>query len=908
MKKITLILFLLALSFNVNAQSVINITTSGGSYASEKWVSITTEPEGGGTQIWGQGDGTQCNGNGLINQDISISAGTYYVNCYDNYDDSWDGTLISVTAYGVVIGDNGGVSPDDGRDTDGSYLCEGTPDELEASFAITVPEPPSCLAPTNITATNITGSSSDISWTAGDSETVWEYVLQAAGTGEPTGPGTVTTTNPLSLSGLTSNTNYEIYLRADCGNQFSFWTSITFLTSIECGDSINIDYEDNTNGLIYSFSAPSGQYASVTVGGQTEQCCDDMWITDGSGNALYGSQTSPIGGPLSGTFESTDGTILIYLDSDGSINYTMTFEFTCYDPPVSAPDCATNFTNTADPSCGNVDFSVSWDTVVGAGGYLFTAGTNPGGNDLADAEDLSASSYSFIAVPGQSYYYTVTPYNLNGNAEGCVEQTITLSSSICTPCDNAVALTPGTQQSGNTLDYGDLFSDNSCLGVYDSGDDAIYSYVATEDGETMTVTVDFTDTYGGVSMSLGCPSGDSTAYTCVGSVSSSASGEKSFTSEPLIAGETYYIHISTWASPQSTRYTLDTIVIEAPACLAPTALAPASITTDSADISWTSGDSSFNIEVVDVTGGGAPTGTATYSGVTSPYSLTGLLDNNAYTVYVQTDCGAGLSEWVSTSFNTLPLPIIPDYTNDFSIFPGDLWSEAEGSIANGPSGTTAGWIYDNFSTPSYARFNLWNTGDNDWLISPEFDLSAQAYYLNLNVSVTAYSGGGEISMGSDDVVSLVMTTDGATWTVLKQWSAADNLGNVFVGMDEIELGISSSARFALHADEGTIDDAEDYYFNIDDFQITTTSSSLGIQEASTLQFTYFPNPVNDQLMINAQSNIDKIVVLNMLGQVVSHQNPNSLNFLVDMAAMRTGVYFIQVSIANNTQTVRVLKQ
>jgi hypothetical protein len=245
-----------------------------------------------------------------------------------------------------------------------------------------------------------------------------------------------------------------------------------------------------------------------------------MWITDGSGNDLYGSSTSQVTGNLSGTYESTDGTILIYVVSDSSAVRTMTFEFSCYNPPSAAPACATNFTDTADPACGNEDFTVSWDTVLYATGYLITAGTTSGGNDLADAVDLSsASSYAFTAVPGQSYYYTVTPYNSAGNAEGCVEQIITLSSAICTPCDSAVALTPGTQQSGDTSTYGDTFSDSLCLGYYDGGDDAVYSYVATEDGETMTVSVDFTADYGGVSMSLGCPSGDSTAYTCVGSVS-----------------------------------------------------------------------------------------------------------------------------------------------------------------------------------------------------------------------------------------------------------------------------------------------------------------------------------------------------------------------------------------------------
>ncbi|MFL2626650.1 MAG: T9SS type A sorting domain-containing protein [Flavobacteriaceae bacterium] len=710
MKKITLFLFLFAFGVISYAQSTINITTSGGSYTSEKWVSITTEIDGGGTQIWGQGDGTQCNGSGVINVNIDIAPGIYYVNCYDQYDDGWDGTLISVTAYGTVIGDNGGVSPDDGTDADSSYLCEGTPEELEASFEIIVPEAPS-----------------------------------------------------------------------------------------------------------------------------------------------------------------------------------------------SAPDCATNFVNNGDPSCGNEDFTVSWDAVTGATGYLITAGTTSGGNDLADAVDQSGSSYTFTAVPGQSYYYTVTPYNGNGNAEGCEEQSVTLSTAICTPCDSAIAITPGIQQTGDTAGFEDSIDDSTCLGYYDGGNDAIFSYVAVEDNETLTVTASFGDAYSGIAMSLGCPTGDSTAYTCVGS--STYGTSQTFESDALIAGETYYIHISTYPFPQSTTFTLDTVVNAAPACLNPTALEAANITTDSADISWTSADSSFNIEVVDTTAGGTATGTATYSGVTSPYSLTGLSDNNSYVVYVQTDCGTDVSEWVSTGFTTLALPTVPDYTNDFSTFPGDLWSEAEGTIADGPSGSFAAWG----SSGGYASINLYTTGDIDWLISPEFDLSAQAYFLNLDVSVTAYSGGGEISMGSDDLVSLVMTTDGTTWTILKQWSAADNLGNVFVAMDEIVLGTSSSARFALHADEGTVDDPEDYYFNIDNFSITS-SSSLGINDLETTQFTYFPNPVNDQLTINAQTSVNDIAVLNMLGQVVLRQSPNSLNCVVDMAALRTGVYFVQVSIGNKTQTVRVLKQ
>ncbi|GAB5564966.1 MAG: hypothetical protein Wins2KO_20290 [Winogradskyella sp.] len=150
------------LSFSLFAQqSTINITTSGGFYTTEKWVSITTEVNGGGTQVWGQGDGTYGNGQGLINENISLDPGTYYVNCYDRYSDGWDGTLISVTAYGSILGDNGGVSPSDSSTNDSTSSWEDPADELEASFEIIVPNPPDCTGPTITAATLVDNCSED---------------------------------------------------------------------------------------------------------------------------------------------------------------------------------------------------------------------------------------------------------------------------------------------------------------------------------------------------------------------------------------------------------------------------------------------------------------------------------------------------------------------------------------------------------------------------------------------------------------------------------------------------------------------------------------------------------------------------------------------------------------------------
>ena len=85
---------------------------------------------------WAQGNGTIGNDAGLINEDISLAGGTYYVNCYDKYDDGWDGTSLLVTQSGVTLTSQS--SPNDGANTDSSSSWEGTSAELEGSYQIEV--------------------------------------------------------------------------------------------------------------------------------------------------------------------------------------------------------------------------------------------------------------------------------------------------------------------------------------------------------------------------------------------------------------------------------------------------------------------------------------------------------------------------------------------------------------------------------------------------------------------------------------------------------------------------------------------------------------------------------------------------------------------------------------------------
>jgi hypothetical protein len=114
---------------------------------------------------------------------------------------------------------------------------------------ISIIEAPSCIAPSNLGASNLTTTSADLNWTAGGTETQWDIEYGAAGFTQ--GAGTTisgVTTNPYTLSGLSANTSYEYYVRADCGavNGTSSWAGpYSFLTPC---NAFTAPYSQNFDG------------------------------------------------------------------------------------------------------------------------------------------------------------------------------------------------------------------------------------------------------------------------------------------------------------------------------------------------------------------------------------------------------------------------------------------------------------------------------------------------------------------------------------------------------------------------------------------------------------------------------------------------------------------------------------
>jgi len=102
-----------------------------------------------------------------------------------------------------------------------------------------------CIAPTALQAVQ-GGSTLDMSWTAGGSETNWKIAWGPQGFtpdfSATTNVADVTTTPAYQITGLTPETNYDVYVISDCGSgdvsEASMLSTFTTLANDECANAM----------------------------------------------------------------------------------------------------------------------------------------------------------------------------------------------------------------------------------------------------------------------------------------------------------------------------------------------------------------------------------------------------------------------------------------------------------------------------------------------------------------------------------------------------------------------------------------------------------------------------------------------------------------------------------------------
>nr|WP_321236558.1 T9SS type A sorting domain-containing protein [uncultured Psychroserpens sp.] len=910
MKKITIVFIaLFAFCLQSNAQTsdlYLSILDTGSCCDGEKWMSVTTGPDGTGTVIYAQGDGTYSNGSGHITDVlITVTDGvTYYINAYDQYDDGWDGDTYELRTApaggGLLVANNGGASPSDGNDEDASFSWGDTQEqELEVSESFTY-TPASCT----------------------------QAELDA------------------------------LVALDDCGNGL-YSILVPFIT---VGDATGVSDGINTYPIIDG-EATAGAYASgelVTLEiVHSDAACNfslvDLFFTCPPANDdLANAETITCGNSYTG--DTTAATI----DEADAPDVATVEDDTPAD--TDSPNVWYSFMGTGDivtlSTCGAGSFDTELFVFTGTSGALTCIDD---GYDECGSGDGFAAETTFTSVAGTQYWISVEGWNVTTvGAFGlsvtcvapptCVPPTIDSSAVVetCNP-DGTGTFTVAIEVS-DAGDAGSVFSDGTdtfpvvagtvTTGTYNSGDSVTIELIAVDEDCSSTVgTFDFTcpppapdndtcatatpiacdETINSTSVGgtgdqegSGCSIGNNGVwFTFTGTggdmtLTSTASfdhemaissgacgalvnvgcddgsvGEETFTFESVL-DETYYVYIAHYASGNTTTGTIDLTLTCAvvPTCTPPTIDSSAVVETCDPD---GTGTFTVAIEVSDAGDAGSvfSDGTDTFPVVAGTVT-TGTYNSGDLVTIELISLDEDCSSTVGTFEFTCPQPA-PE--ND----------DVAGAI-DLPVGST---VCENaiLGTNVGATITVENDNEADCgFFDPEGDV-----WFKVMVPATGELTIETTEANDNPIFDTLMTVYSGTSGSLVEIACSDDEGVGFFSIIEL-TGLTPGDILIVRVWE--YEDNLKGNFNI----CAWSPSSLGVEDNTFDGFTYFPNPVKDVLTLESPRAIDSIEVFNVLGQRIMAIDSQNTIQNIDISNVQSGAYFVKVSIGNQTKTIRVLKE
>ena len=539
-----------------------------------------------------------------------------------------------------------------------------------------------CAQPTGLSANAITQTTAELSWGAGVAGS-WEVVYQPAGGPIPSGAGTTVTNNiGYPIAGLTANTQYEFYVRADCNDgsgNFSAWAGpfsfTTLLAPLGCGgnfvDSGNAtgNYA-NSEDIVTSICPDTpGDVVTVTFTSyDTESTWDGLLVydgnsitapqipsTNGAGNGPIGAFTgaywgTTIPGPF--TSSSADGCLTFRFISDASFNNPgWVANVTCaLPPPCRKPSAITATTVLSDSAIINWVQPVNPDTTVATSWEVLAL---PCGSPVPDATATGTQTFD-------------NPFTLTGLTQvTCYDVYVR---AICNNPDNSVWGGPVTFTTQVTPPAcGGLFVDPAGDAAnYANNTDSTVTICPDVPGDVVTVT--FTSfNIETTNDGLYVFDGNSIASPQISSLNGpgfvpgglpgaywGTAAPLPFTSSSPDGCLTFRFRSNGFTN--AAGWVADVTCGLPPTCRIPTAVTvdALSVTSEAATISWTqptNPDSSVATqwEILALPCGSpnpAADAVPTATAFTNPFTLTGLTSASCYVVYVRAVCsGTDTSAW-----------------------------------------------------------------------------------------------------------------------------------------------------------------------------------------------------------------------------------------------------------------------
>ena len=379
---------------------------------------------------------------------------------------------------------------------------------------ILVDELSGCLPPGSLTTTATSTTDADLNWVAAGSEGDWTYEYGLTGYTQGTDQigGAAVTAETASITGLTSGTDYDFYVQANCGGgdgdsaytgPFTWTqpdlgqacgTALQATVDPDCTTPLSLDFSTGVTGgascdtfnntvLWVKTTTPAGGGIEISMSE-----AGDAAIFDACNGTEVACGPMPLA--LSGLAGNTEYYIAVWKDADGST----AVNDLCIVAAAPAPDCAEGPISPIDGAIVpigalSLEWSVPSDMTVPPTAYNIYGGPAPDALTLVGSVDAPATTVEVNNTDFSTLiYWSVVPTNGLTEAVGpCLVWSFTTEAAPPPPgndeCADAVALTVnpdygcGTVTNGTITSATDSGVDN-CGGTED--DDVWYSFVATD--------------------------------------------------------------------------------------------------------------------------------------------------------------------------------------------------------------------------------------------------------------------------------------------------------------------------------------------------------------------------------------------------------------------------------------------
>lgn len=643
---------------------------------------------------------------------------------------------------------------------------------------------------------------------------------------------------------------YEDFTGApvDLGAGISSNVQITFATGYSYGVNIWIDFNDN-----FAFEAGELLFTGEEESGVNPTVFDASFIMPV--DAPLGSHRMRIG---------SDDTPAESADPCNSTSWHVTMDVDINVVAVACSPATASATLVTD--CDNTQFFVDVDITDVGDATEVTDGTNTWA--VSGTGVLQVGPFA----DGSSVDLTLTHSDMACDlALGTFSYTCPIEGQICESAIEVMALPYMT--SDDTANYFDDYENGSstCNSFYMSGDDVVYSYTPASDIVVDILMSNIGSTYSGIHVLDGCPD---TTPNCVAYEGSSNINDRDLQDVALTGGTTYYIVISTWATPQSTTYDL---TITENTCT--DATVAYSIVSDCDN----SGGFFVDVEITDM--GTATDLTVSNDQDATAYAVTSLSTvqfgpyaNATDVIITVSDDNDGSCVQNSSALTQVACPPVNNDCIDAIALTNGLTFDENPLIATNLGATDSGE-----TAPGCASYQ----GGDVWYSAV---IPADGF-LNFEVNTDDGSisdSGGAVYTGSCGALNLLDCND----------DGSSNGAHPIITVDDISLA-GQMVYFRVW----------EYGNNVTGtMQVSTWSPTLSLGENNLNAFTYFPNPVLSELTLKGQSNFGKVSIYNVVGQEVLRVEPNASETVLDMSQLTTGAYFVKIEINNQIETIRVIKQ